>query len=164
MTLDPALTRISGLNHDFPLRSQQHVHARTELDQADAFARRHTVARLLVEDNAARDQAGNLFEDHGRAVALDGDDVLLVLGGTLLAAGHVETAAMVLHLADGARYRRAVHVHVENIQEDADAANVGALGLHRHHFAVGGRYRHRPGRNGPLGVAEEVETEERQHP
>ena len=39
---------------------------------------RATVLRLEVEYDAARDQAGDLLEDHGAAFAFDGDDVLLV--------------------------------------------------------------------------------------
>ena len=46
MTLDPADTRIAGLHHDLPLGPEQHVHARAELDQADALAGRDAVARL----------------------------------------------------------------------------------------------------------------------
>ena len=69
ITLEPAETRIAGLDRDLPLGPEQHVHARAELDQPDALAGRHAVARLLVEDDAARDQPGDLLEHHRGAVA-----------------------------------------------------------------------------------------------
>src|SRR3974390_3541580 len=47
----PSLNTLAGANPDLPLRSEKHVHARAELDQADALATRHLIARLLPEDN-----------------------------------------------------------------------------------------------------------------
>src|SRR3954451_6634325 len=72
-----------GFHHDFPLVAQQHVHPRSELDQPDPLAGLYMVARLLVEDDAPRDQPRNLLENHCRSVALYGHDVLLVRRRTL---------------------------------------------------------------------------------
>ena len=84
ITLEPADTRMAGLDYDLPFGPEQHVHARAELDQADALAGGDVVARFLVEHDAAGDQAGDLLEDHARAVALHGDHVLLVLAWSSL--------------------------------------------------------------------------------
>ena len=60
------------------------------------------------------------------SVALHRHDVLLVHGGALLPAGDLETALLILHFADDPADRRAVHVHVEDVQKDADAIQVRA--------------------------------------
>ena len=88
-----------GLHRDLPFGSEQDVDARAELDQADAFAGGHVVAGLLVKDDAARDQSGDLLEYHGGSFPLHGDDVLLVLVGADFTAGHVEFTFLVLHCA-----------------------------------------------------------------
>ena len=67
MTLEPAATRMPGrtaISHSGPNSTS---HARAELDEAHAFAGGDAVAGLLVEDNAARDQAGDLLENHAGA-------------------------------------------------------------------------------------------------
>ena len=64
MMLEPAETRSPGrtvISHSGP---KQDVAARAEFDQSDALADGDAVARLPVEDDAAGDQAGDLFEDH----------------------------------------------------------------------------------------------------
>ncbi len=47
---------------DVPFGAQEHVDAGAKLDEPDAFALGHGVAGLLVEDDAARDQSGDLRE------------------------------------------------------------------------------------------------------
>src|SRR5450759_2441340 len=84
----------SRLHQDLPFRAQLDVHSRAEFDHADAVAGGDSVAHLLVEDDAARDQAGDLLEDDPRAVAFDGDGILFVLRGSLLFAGHQELSLM----------------------------------------------------------------------
>src|ERR1035437_4670328 len=105
----------AGPHRDFPFGAEQDVDARAELDEAHSFAGGNAVAGLLVEDDAARDQSGDLFENHAGACALDGDDVLLVLGGTRLAAGDVKPPLVVLDGGDVAADRSAVDVNVENV-------------------------------------------------
>ncbi len=61
------------------MRSKQDVDARSELDQADTLAALKAVSNFRVEHDAARQQAGDLFEDDFLAVAFNGDDVLLIL-------------------------------------------------------------------------------------
>src|ERR1035438_401134 len=153
----------SRLDKDLPLRAEKHIHARAELDQADALALGHQVAGLLVEYDAPGNQAGDLLEDYRGTLAPHGDHVLFVFRGALLAARHVKLPLAVAHLGDGAGDRRAIHVHVENVQEDADARLGGGLPFQRHHLAIGRRYRHRTGRNQALRIAEEVKTKCRQN-
>src|SRR5512142_1169510 len=57
---------LAGRHRDLPLRPEQDVHARPELDQPDALAFFDPVADLLPEDDAAGNQAGDLFEDDRR--------------------------------------------------------------------------------------------------
>src|SRR5690349_12515587 len=98
----------SWLDGDLPLRAEEHVHAGSEFDQTDSLAGGHLVARLLAEDDAAGDQSGDLFEDHARAVAFDGNDVLLILSGALLATGDQKAAGLILHRGDGPPDRRTI--------------------------------------------------------
>src|ERR1035441_3248914 len=129
----------AGLNHDFPFGTEQHVDPRTKLDEADALTSGDPIAGLLAENDAPGDQAGDLLEDDRGAVALDGDDVLLIGLRALFAAGNVEASLLVTDVADGAGDGRAVDVDVEDIEEDADAEERGAFGLHGNHFAIGRR-------------------------
>ena len=57
-----ALDPLAHFDAQFGLGRQQHVHARAELDEAHALAALHRVALAQVEDNAPRQQAGNLLE------------------------------------------------------------------------------------------------------
>ena len=77
----PPLTRSPSFTWIAAEGIEQNIHARTELDEADPFAALHAVANFQVENDAAREQAGDLLEDHGTAFAFDGHDVLLVLFG-----------------------------------------------------------------------------------
>ncbi len=95
---------------------------------------------------------------------VDCDDVLLVLIGTDFPARDVKFAGLVLNFDDVARDRRAIDVDVEDIEENANAIQRGALGFDGDYPAVGRRYGDIAGGNGAVGVAEEVETEGGQQP
>jgi hypothetical protein len=118
------------------------------------------VARPLGEDDTARDQAGDLLEDYGGAVARDGDDILFVIGGAFLAAGDQEPPFFVLHLLDSSGDRGAVDVDVEDVEEDTEAFE-SALGFDGDDFAIGRGDGDGTGWDLTLGVAEEIEAEER---
>ena len=81
--------------------------------------------------------------------------------GALFPAGHQKLALLVMHLLDDAADRSAVHVHVEDVQKDADPVEP-AFRLDGDHLAVGRRNGHRPGRNLAVRVAEEIEAEKGQ--
>src|ERR1017187_5640303 len=106
---------IANVHGDVPLGTEEHIHARSEFNQADAFAGLDGVAPLFPADDAPRDQTGNLREDHARAVTFHRKDILLVLGAGAFLAGHQELPFVVLDVHDFAGDRRAIHVYVEDI-------------------------------------------------
>ena len=89
----------------------------------------------------------------------DGDGVALVLRTGDFAAGDQKLALGVLDVGDVAGDGGAVHVHVEDVQENADARGGGVIGAHGDHFAVGGRNGDGSVGDGAIGIAEKVETE-----
>ena len=60
--LEPPATRSPGLHGDLPFGAEEDIHARAEFDEADALAFRDVVAEFLIEDDAARDESGDLGE------------------------------------------------------------------------------------------------------
>src|ERR1019366_7599449 len=139
-----------------------YIAARAEFDQPDALALADFIAYLNTAYDAARDQAGDLFEGHGGAVAPPRDSVLFVTPRALPAAGHQKPAFFVPHLLDPPADGCAVHMNVENVQKDTEAVPP-VLRFHHHHLAVGRRYRHRTRRNLALRIAEEIQAEHRQY-
>ena len=71
---------VADFGHEDPLRPEDHIDARTKLNVADTFARRDGIARLLVTNDAAGDETGNLAADYARARTLDNQRVLFVFG------------------------------------------------------------------------------------
>jgi hypothetical protein len=73
---------LDPLPHSYPnvrMARQQHVHPGAKFDQANALAALHKITYLKAEDNAAREQTGDLFEGDIELVALHGYQVLFVL-------------------------------------------------------------------------------------
>src|SRR5436190_16336632 len=59
---------------------EEDVHARAELDHSDALAAHDSVAFAFVEDDAPRQESGDLFEsDLAAAAIVDHDEVLLIV-------------------------------------------------------------------------------------
>ena len=87
---------------------EQDVHARTELDQADALTTLQAVSNFRMEDDAARQQSRDLLEDHFLAVAFNRDNVLLVLVGGYRVHGVEKLAVLIAdfahHSRDGERF------------------------------------------------------------
>src|SRR5208283_6007522 len=78
---------------DPPFGAQVDVHARTELDQADALAGGDVIAGLDAADDAPREQAGDLREGDAHAIArFHGESVALVGVRSFVAAGGHEAA------------------------------------------------------------------------
>jgi hypothetical protein len=117
-----ALHTISHLDANRSIAIKHYVHPRAEFYQAHSLAALYPIANFVVENDAARNEAGNLFEDHGAAISLDGYDVLLVLIGGIGAHRVEKFAALIANFANDASDRRAIHVHVENIKKNADPA------------------------------------------
>src|SRR5262249_37661236 len=117
----------------------------------------HAVAGLLRKNDAARDQAGDLSKPHVDAFAVDRHGVALIFAACNLAARHDEGSLRILDLFDSARNGRAIDVHVEDVEENAEARQA-AIRNDPDHFTVCRRDGHWTVRYRPLGVAEEVET------
>ena len=102
-------------------RIKYYIYARTELDEADALAALEAISNLGVKNDAARQKARDLLENHGLAVAFDGNDVLLVL----VSGGDVHSiqilAPLVADVANHAGDGGAVHVHVEYVEKNAES-------------------------------------------
>ena len=105
---------------------------------------------FFVEHDAARNQSGDLREADAGSFSFDGDCVALVCGTGHLAARHQEMALGVLHLRDLAAHGRPIHMDIENVQEDADAGALGAIGPNTDHFAVGRRHSNGTFRDGTI--------------
>src|ERR1043166_5982166 len=123
------------------------------------------IAGLLVTNDAPRDEAGDLLEHHPCGRSIDGsfhrDGVLLVGVAGLLLARHQEAASLIAHVSDLAGDRRAVYMHVEEVEENAQPV-APAAGLPRAYFPTGRRHGPRPRRNLALRIAKEVQTKRRQ--
>ena len=126
------------------------------------------VAQLRPENDAARDQAGDLHELHRSLGSLHAHHIALVFHRRSGVQGVVEAATVVVDCRHPAGDRGAVDMNIEDRQKDADAGAVGAVGgqgIHRGHLAVGGGDDHAgAGGNLSFGVAEEVCGEGRQQP
>ena len=115
-----ALHAVADLHVDAGRSIEQYIHARSELDQAHALAALQPISNFGIENDAPRQQARNLLEDDGLPVAFHGNDILLVQFRGSLIHGVQILAALVAHIANHARNRRAVHVHIEHAEENAE--------------------------------------------
>src|SRR5579871_2606503 len=153
---------VACLDGNFPLRPKKDVDAGAKLDQPHALSLAHRVPGVLIENDAARDQSGDLREGDAGSVARYAHRVALVLRAGRFFAGHQELSLCIFDFGDAARDRRAIHVHVEDIQKNADARRAGAVGDYAHYFPVGRRHHHGTLGNGPFRVAKEVKAERAQ--
>ena len=122
-TVSPADAPAARADQDVGARGQVGVQPRAEADQAVGVADRQLVAGLDVADDAARHQAGDLHGDHLGAVRRCGSRTLLRSLSSLAAAqfGRAEQPGAVLDGDHLTADRGALHVRVEDRQEDADA-------------------------------------------
>src|ERR1700694_2245400 len=165
-----SLDAITELHLDCGIAIEQNVHARPKLDKPNSLAAGYMVSHFEIENDTARDQACDLLEDHGTALAFNlafnGDDILLVLLRRIGLHGVEELAALIAHVADHASNRRAVHVHIEDAEKDADPVPRSSSGSHLRyigHFAVSGRNNGTgKRRNLALGITEKPQKESSQ--
>src|SRR6266852_8268519 len=161
-----SLDAVAGLHLDGGIAIEQNIHARAKLDDPNPLAAGYPISYFKIENDTARDQAGDLLEDYGTAFAFHGDDVLLVLLRRMRCHGVEELATLVAHVADHAGNRRAVHVHIEDAEKNADPVPRSSVhGRQRNigHFTIAGR-NDGPGDRGnlALGITEEPQKESRQ--
>src|SRR5437763_14240737 len=115
-----AFHAVADSNVDVSGGIDQHIHPRPEFDQAHALTALEAVSYFGMKHNSPRQQACNLLETHLLAVALHGDDILLVLLGACLAHGVQIPAALISHLANHACNRGTVHMHIKYAQKNAE--------------------------------------------
>src|ERR1700688_999907 len=115
-----ALDPLPHLYANHGITIEQDIHARTELDEAYALAASHMVSYFEIENYAAGDKTGDLFKDYGASVALDGDDVLLILFRGVGAHGVQKFSLLIMHVADYAGNGRTIYVHIEDVEKNAD--------------------------------------------
>src|SRR5208282_3502464 len=60
-SLDP----VAGLHLDRGIAIEQHIHPRAKLDEPNPLAAGLMVSHFEIENDTARDQAGDLLEDYG---------------------------------------------------------------------------------------------------
>src|SRR5215212_2755617 len=111
---------LAHLHEDLDAVWQHKVCARAELDEPETLAQLKAVAGALPADDPAREHARNLFTDHSHPLTPDRQRVLLVHEARVVARGRDEPPLRVGHVDDFARDGRAVDVHVERGEEDAD--------------------------------------------
>ncbi len=154
-----ANTRSRGNLHP-PFRTEDDVHARAEFDQPHPLARLHRIAHFLRANDPARDQPRNLLDHHHCSVVRPNrDNVLLILGRRDPPAGNQKLAALIGDVGNDACNRRPVHVHVEDIEEDADPRLPVGFGHHAHHPAISRRQGHWTHRKRTLGIAKKPRAE-----
>jgi len=124
--------------------------------------------RLAIADNSSRDRSGDLFHDDFNAVPVYADCVALVVPGGVRRARDRELARTVINRLDRPADGRPVYVDVQDRKENADSlASPAGEALvfdlvDREYPPIGrgddlaGR-----GRDSPLGIAEEIEGEQR---
>ncbi len=104
---------------------QQNIHPRAEFDQPHALATLECLAFSATADDAPRQQSRNLlernFQPRIRALAAQRDDALLIAFGRSRVHGVEILAFLIVDAAHCAADGRAVDVHIENAQKNADA-------------------------------------------
>ena len=150
---------LAGLHGNLPFGSEENIHAGAKLDEADAFPLGNLVAGFFVANDAAGNQASDLREANARSLAFDGHYVALVLGAGDFAASDQKLALLVIDVGDGAGDGCAVHVHVEDIQEDADARGSGIVSAYGNYFSIGGGDGYGSVGDDAFGIAKKIEAE-----
>ena len=146
---------------DVRMAGQQNVYPGAELDQADPLPALHKIAYLKAEDDAPRQQSGDLFEAHIELIALHGHQILLVFFRRLGVERIQVLAFLIPNLAHRAGNGRAVDMNIEDAEEDTqadtlssrrlDAGDLGDFAIRRrNHQACLDRH-------GTLGIAKEPE-------
>src|ERR1019366_4128390 len=135
-------------------------------DESDTLAALQRLAFGVVENDATRQQPGNLLECDLEAFAAHGHNVLLVALRRSRVHGVQILAFLIAHTAQLPADRRAVHVYVKYAEEDADplARTLGSIDRGRLGDQAVSRRDDQalPCRNNPLGIAEKPQKKSRQ--
>ena len=137
----PALHAVSHFDLQLGGGIQQDIHSRPKFDQADAFSPLYRIANFLGEHDPARQQSCDLLEHYRLPVALNRDRILLVVLGRRRVHGVQKLSFLIANFADDAGHRRAVHMHIEHAEKNADPGARDAFhqnGRHVGDLAVAG--------------------------
>src|ERR1019366_8143027 len=115
-----ALYPLAHLDPQRCFGGNDHVHPRAKLDESDTLAALQRLPFGGVENDATRQQPGNLLEGDLEALAAHGHNVLLVALRRSRVHGVQILAFLIAHTAQLPADRRAVHVYVKYAEEDAD--------------------------------------------
>src|SRR5262249_4079326 len=107
-------------HHDLNFPRHQQVCARSEFYHPKTLATFYSLAPLLPTNNAAGQNAGDLGNSVDHLIALDYDAVWFVQIARIFLRGHHKFAFFVSDINDFAGNGRAIDVHVERRQENAD--------------------------------------------
>src|ERR1051325_12005271 len=110
-----SLHSITQLHADMRRLRKNNVCTRSKLDQTYALSTQKLFARLMIEYDPPRQQAGNLLKDNGHAIAFHGHGVLLVGVRRVWRHGIAEFAFFVNRALDHASDGRPIHVDVKDI-------------------------------------------------
>src|SRR5271156_2771030 len=103
---------VTHFDDDIGGGGQPYVGARAEAHQSDSFAARDDVASFLPRDHAARDVAGDLFENDFAVLRGQRENILFILRGGVGAHGGEEFARLIVEPGDGARGGGGVYVRI----------------------------------------------------
>src|ERR1035437_9471379 len=163
-----ALYPLANLDPQRCFGRNNHVNPGAELDEPDSLAAPYRFALCMVENDAPRQQPGNLLECDLEALAAHGHNVLLVALRRSRVHGVQILAFLIAHTAQLPADWRAVHVYVKYAKEDADplARTLGCVDRDRlGDQAVSRRDNQAPVfGNSPLGIAEKPQKKRPQPP
>ncbi len=119
-----ALPRLDN-NIKIALR-KNHVQSRTEFHHSDTFAQSHLLRLFMIRPihHAPAYGSHNLINQTSGVVPFDQDFIVLIEFRGFLAEGKVPLARKIPEKGSLSSHRRAIDVHIEKAQENADADTV----------------------------------------
>src|SRR6476619_6672209 len=100
---------------------KNYVGSRSKFDETHALPSLHSIALAIVEYDASSDQPGNLLEHNLNALPAHCHNVLLIaLCTSWIHCIEIE-ALLIADACDHSADWGAVHMHIEDVQEDADS-------------------------------------------
>src|SRR6185369_8098814 len=109
------------LHADNRINRKNNVGSRSKLDETHALPTLHSIALAIVEYDASSDQTGNLLEHDLNTFSPYRHNVLLIALRTSWIHGIEIEAFLIANACDHAADWRAIHMHIEDVQENTDS-------------------------------------------